>query len=201
MALAPPSHRQRRCNHLPPAVPAVAAAHRNVTAVTRCSRRKSRPTAASVCLPQQQNFRVRRRHCIRDTLPARATQRGATGRHAVSPAPHLCWCRARCHRACERRTPHSDTQPSVRSERAYIGYAGRGGPQGQTEAGIRSGAALATGRAIGGRTAWYRWVGGLHPLNRYAAQGLSKVQPSRPKDDGRPPDMGHPRRCCVGRRC
>ena len=101
MARAPPSHRQRRCNHLPPAVPAVAAAHRNVTAVTRCSRRKS-PPPAFVCLPQQQNLRVRRRHCIRDTLPARATQRGATGRHAASPAPHLCWCRARCHRACVR---------------------------------------------------------------------------------------------------
>ena len=171
MARAPPSHRQRRCNHLPPAVPAVAAAHRNVTAVTRCSRRKSRPTA-SVCLPQQQNFRVRRRHCIRDTLPARATQRGATGRHAASPAPHLCWCRARCHRACERRsTPHSDT--ALSSQRKSIGYAGRGGPQGQTEAGIRSGAALATGRAIGGRTAWYRcvWVACTPPQSG-AVSGL-----------------------------
>ena len=204
MARAPPSHRQRRCNHLPPAVPAVAAAHRNVTAVTRCSRRKSRPTA-SVCLPQQQNFRVRRRHCIRDTLPARATQRGAAGRHAAAPAPHLCWCRARCHRACERRsTPHSDT--ALSSQRKSIGYAGRGGPQGQTEAGIRSGPALATGRAIGGRTAWYRCVGGLHPPPQSGAvsagplQGPTKKKKARSPDDRRPPDMGHSRRSCVGRR-
>ena len=84
--------------------------------------------------------------------------------------------RVACHRACERRTPHSDTARSWR--RKSVGYARHGLPRGQAEAGIRSGPALATGRAIGGRSAWYRWVGGLHPLNIYAAQGLSKVQPS-----------------------
>ena len=87
--------------------------------------------------------------------------------------------RVACHRACERRTPHSDTARSWR--RKSVGYARHGLPRGQAEAGIRSGPALATGRAIGGRTAWYRWVGGLHPLNLYAARGLSSVQPSRPK--------------------
>ena len=75
--------------------------------------------------------------------------------------------------------PHSDTARSWR--RKSVGYARHGLPRGQAEAGIRSGPALATGRAIGGRTAWYRWVGGLHPLNLYAARGLSSVQPSRPK--------------------
>ena len=92
-----------------------------------------------------------------------------------------------CHRACERRTPHSDT--ALSSQRKSIGYAGRGGPQGQTEAGIRSGAALATGRAIGERTAWYRCVGGLPPPPKAVpSQGLSKVQPSSPEvltTDGR----------------
>ena len=78
-----------------------------------------------------------------------------------------------------RRTPHSDTARSWR--RKSVGYARHGLPRGQAEAGIRSGPALATGRAIGGRTAWYRWVGGLHPLNLNAARGLSSVQPSRPK--------------------
>ena len=87
--------------------------------------------------------------------------------------------RVACHRACERRTPHSDTARSWR--RKSVGYARHGLPRGQAEAGIRSGPALATGRAIGGRTAWYRWVGGLHPLNLNAARGLSSVQPSRPK--------------------
>ena len=107
--------------------------------------------------------------------------------------------RVACHRACERRTPHSDTARSWR--RKSVGYARHGLPRGQAEAGIRSGPALATGRAIGGRTAWYRWVGGLHPLNLMQLGASLRSNQAGPRDDERPPDMGHPRRCCVGRRC
>ena len=107
--------------------------------------------------------------------------------------------RVACDRACERRTPHSDTARSWR--RKSVGYARHGLPRGQAEAGIRSGPALATGRAIGGRTAWYRWVGGLHPLNLMQLGASLRSNQAGPRDDERPPDMGHPRRCCVGRRC
>ena len=101
--------------------------------------------------------------------------------------------------SCEWRTSHSDTARSWR--RKSVGYARHGLPRGQAEAGIRSGPALATGRAIGGRTAWYRWVGGLHPLNLMQLGASLRSNQAGPRDDERPPDMGHPRRCCVGRRC